>query len=402
MERMRLLVIATAIILAFNVTTAKAALIKVSYEEIQTQADIILLGRVTGSTSKQGSGEILPYQQKHVSVQHYYKGSGSQSLDVKVLGGDSMWVEDQPELSIGTTYVLFLWADGHGNYIVYGGPQGALVVSGGVATNFSYKLRVTDSELIPVPASGVSVSSAQNATYPMVHEPADFILYVGDVYEPGYWNFHVVFRGVSGLAMGLVSEQEVSDFVYSGSYNHVPFSHNFTASGTYQVEVDGKVLGEVEVRPPNPQVTLSWAEFSDTPLHVYEPFTMRVGSIPNIAGEYRAFAVITPRKSGIEPFDWSYASYRSDSNWFTFHFDVREPGNYTVTIWQGGVMQLTKTMEVLPALEVIAAEPAITGVPAERTYLLPEYSWLLPLLLAAIVLVTIIGVLLRRRESNRE
>jgi hypothetical protein len=271
---------------------------------------------------------------------------------VKELGGDlgngnSIWVEDQPELSVGTTYVLFLKADGYGNYYVYGGPEGGLAVVDGVASNSMYTLQVSDSGLIPVPASNVSVTGFHNETYPITNGPTTLEIKVGGGTKFGYWTFHVTFDGVSGKAKGYVSEDTVSDFVYGyGSY--VSFSHNFTVPGVYSVIVDGVSCGQLEVKPGGSQMHLTWAEFSSEPLFVDEPITLRVGSIPsNVTGEYRAVAVVTPRLDEADPYLESYASYSRDSPWFTFNFLMREPGKYTVTIWQIGVKQLARKFMVV-------------------------------------------------------
>ncbi len=353
MSRTPFLVLTVALVFALTISASNASLIGLNYGEIQPRSDLIVLGRVTGSTSLNFPGDISPYQLRHVSVQQYYKGDGPQTIDVKELGGEvgggvSIWVEDQPELAVGKTYVLFLVEDGHGYYSVLGGPQGALSVEGGVARNFSYILTVTDSGLVPVKAEGVSVAGLQNSTMPIVNDPTDMLIQVGSVDKTGYWTFNVSFKGISGEAEGLSTQQAVSDFILGDGYN-VLFSHNFTAPGSYSVEIDGTNLGQVEVRPPHSQVKLSWMHFSDSMFFVNQPITLRVGAIPaNMTGEYRAITMVNPPTEGVEPFYWSYASYSYDSNWFTFHFSFREAGNYTVAVWQGGVRQITRSITVLP------------------------------------------------------
>ncbi len=95
------------------------------------------------------------------------------------------------------------------------------------------------------------------------------------------------------------------------------------------------------------QLSLRYIEFSDDIFFVGEPITMRVGPIrSNQTGEYKAVAVVTPQIGGVEPSCESSASYSKDSNWFTFNFVLRETGNYTITIWQGGVKQLTREISV--------------------------------------------------------
>jgi hypothetical protein len=355
MMKSQLALLTALLFLALTLPTSSASLTRLTYDQIQSQSDLIVLGKVTGSISHTDSGNDtgnVPYLIRHVQVQQYYKGSGSQSIDVKELGGDlgywnSVWVEDQPELSVGTTYVLFLKADGYGSYYVYGGPEGALAVVDGVASNSVYALRVADSGLVPVPASNVSVAGFFNETYTITNGPTTLEIKVGGGTEFGYWTFHVTFDGVSGEAKGLVSEDKVSDFVYGyGSY--VSFSHNFTVPGVYRVVVDGVSCGQLEVKPGGYQMHLTWAEFSSEPLFVDEPITLRVGSIPsNMTGEYRAVAVVTPRLDEADPYYESYASYTRDSNWFTFNFLMREPGNYTLTIWQNGVKQLARKFMVI-------------------------------------------------------
>ncbi|MGD0804430.1 MAG: hypothetical protein ABSA11_10205 [Candidatus Bathyarchaeia archaeon] len=97
------------------------------------------------------------------------------------------------------------------------------------------------------------------------------------------------------------------------------------------------------------QLSLRYIEFSSDIFFVGEPITMRVGPIrSNQTGEYSATAVITPQIGGVEPFYESYALYSADSNWFTFNFVLGEAGNYLITVWQGGVKQLTREISVYP------------------------------------------------------
>jgi hypothetical protein len=413
MARLRLIVIILAISLALTAPTTKASLIGFTYEQIQSGADLILLGKVTGSTSHIGTDSsigVIPYLLRNVTVEHYYKGDGPTSIEVKELGGSlggggSVWVEDQPELSIGTTYVLFLREGDDGFNYVFGGPQGALPVVDGVAKNFAYMLRVTDLGLIPFPAENVRVNDFQNRTYPIANDPAALEIHFDEGVAPGYWTFHVAFAGISGEATGILSKQEVSDFIHGGP-SFVLFDHNFTAPGDYTVAVDGVSLGTLNVQESRPQVTLSWAVFSSDMFFVGDPITMRVGSIrSNQTGEYRAISVVTPRVGGVEPFYQSYATYSADSNWFTFHFDLKEAGNYTISVWQGGEKQLTREISVnLPPSTSVgpkaradtsaeaaraAEEAARAAQTSEFQNILPQndLSWIMILLLALFIAV---------------
>jgi len=373
MSSTRLIPLAATVLFALTQFTANASLVGLTYEQIKTQADLILLGTVTGTSQGISISTIgvLPCQNRHISVQRYYKGTGPENIDVRELGGSlgggvDMWVEDQPELQVGATYVLFITMyDGY--YSVLSGPQGALRVEDGVASNFSYTLQVSDSGLTPLKAEGIFVTGVQNRTYPVAKDPADLEIHIGEITEPGYWTFNTTFTGVSGEAAGRFEEQAVSYFIHAGP-SFVVFSHNFTALGTYCVAVDGVDFGSVEVRPPQPQLILSWASFNDVWFAVDEPVTLRVGSIPaDMTGEYKAVAVVTPKTEGIEPFYLSYAMYSSDMDWFTFHFIFREAGNYTVSIWQGGVKQLTRSISVGPVTStgVGVANPYASSEAAE-------------------------------------
>ena len=356
MARPQLIVLILAISFSLTTSAARGSLVGFTYEQIQSQAGLILLGTVTGSTSQPGTEstiDMVPYLLRNVTVERYYKGDGPKSIEVKELGGPldgggSVWVEDQPELSIGTTYVLFLRQGDDGLNYVFGGPQGALPVVDGVARNFAYILKVTESGLVPFPAEKVKVNGFQNRTYPIVNDPVELEIHFDDGAVPGYWTFHVAFTGISGEATGVLSEQEVSDFIHGGP-SFVLFDHNFTAPGSYTVTIDGVSLGTLDVQDPRPQVTLSWVEFSSGMFFVGEPITMRVGAIrSNQTGEYRAISVVIPHLEGVEPFYQSYATYSADSNWFTFNFELKEAGNYSITVWQGGEKQLTREISVNP------------------------------------------------------
>ncbi len=217
-------------------------------------------------------------------------------------------------------------------------------------------------------AENVKVSGFQNRTYPIVNDPAEMEIRLNDGATPGYWTFHVSFTGVSGDATGITSKQDVSDFILGGT-SFILFDHNFTAPGSYSVAIDEVSLGTMNVKDPRPQVTLSYVDFSPEEFFGVGSITMRVGPIrSNQTGEYRAIAVITPRLEGVEPFYQSYASYSKDSNWFTFNFELKEVGNYTITVWQGGVKQLTRVISVYPPTST-GGGPANpdTSVEAART-----------------------------------
>ncbi len=326
---------------------------------------MVLLGTVTSSSGYKG--DWVPYQLKEVTVGRYFKGGSGQTQTVKELGGElgdgtSVWVEDQPELSVGTTYLLFLSYGEDGWLYVVGGPQGAMPVREGVAENAVAALKVTDSGLVPVQAEDVRATGFQNRTQAMVNEPTEMeIDCFNNGTRNGFYTFNVAFKGISGEAEGISSEQKVGSFVWRSQPTYSPFVevfyHNFTLSGSYNVSVDGIPFGSVDVVDPEPRLSLSWVSFPSyslpSDLTVDMPITIRVGPIrPDQAGEYRAIAVVSPRTDGIEPFYASYASYSADRDWFTFNFVVREPGNYTVTIWQGGERQLTSKLSVYPQISL--------------------------------------------------
>jgi len=95
------------------------------------------------------------------------------------------------------------------------------------------------------------------------------------------------------------------------------------------------------------QLSLKYIEFSDDIFIVGEPIMVRVGPIwSNQTGEYKAVAVVTPQIGGAESSYVSNASYSRDSNWFAFNFVLRDVGNYTIAVCQGGVKQLTREISV--------------------------------------------------------
>ncbi len=360
MRRLGFALLLVVVLLALIAPISKAMMVRLTYEQLWVDSDTIALGKVTGSTNHADGGTA--YQLREVAIERYYKGERGQTLIVKELGGDlgggiSEWVEDQPELSVGITYLLFLEEGGNGYSYVVGGPQGAMPVRDGVAEGLMATLRVTDSGLVPVQAESVIVTGFQNRTRAIVNMPAEMeIDCVNAGTMGGFWTFNVTFEGISGEAAGVISEQNVSEFVGMTGPDHpfpAVFYHNFTAPGRYKVSVDGSRFGLVNVAGPSSQLSLSWADFSSEMIFMSDvlfedvPITMYVGPIPsNQTGDYLAVAVISPLTEGIEPFYTSWSPYPRESNWFTFHFVVEEPGDYMVTVWQGGVKQLTQNMTV--------------------------------------------------------
>jgi hypothetical protein len=349
-----ILIISVAFILP--TATTRASLIGYTYDQIQYESDLIILGRVTGSTN------YLAYQLRRVAVECYLKGNGPPIIEVKELGGDigggiSIWVEDQPELSIGTTYVLFLTQRNGFNYIT-GGPQGALKVEGDVARNARYALRVTNTGLVPVATDEVTPTGFTNRTALVARDPAMLVIFYNDEGPiPGYWTFNVTFVGASGEAAGITEERHLSDFLMSREQGAQGFYQNFTAPGHYRLIVDGAALGELEVGPPNLQIPLVKVTITPNPT-VGEVISFNVtAGKANVSGELRAIVAVSPIREGAEPFYQSYADCRAGyPQFFGFNMVIREAGNYTLTFWQNGVKQMTREITVDP-MSVPGASP---------------------------------------------
>lgn len=148
------------ILLCSAIVTYHGALVEMDVSDLWREADVVLIGDVLNITTHQGDRGTI-YRRVLVEVERYHKNPlNTSQVDIHVLGGVigniSCWVEDQPELEVGETVLVFLAhhpeehplykAEG---YDVVGELQGKFTVAEGVAKNARVTLKLTDSLGLP-------------------------------------------------------------------------------------------------------------------------------------------------------------------------------------------------------------------------------------------------------------
>ena len=122
--------------------SAHGLMIEIPYEQLWEESDTVVLGTVTGTTHH-GMLSGMIYRIVTLSVESFYKNPlDAETLFIRVEGGElgdrGVWVEDQPEFSVGERALVFLAEtdqthEGETVYRVYGLFQGKFTVEGDVA-----------------------------------------------------------------------------------------------------------------------------------------------------------------------------------------------------------------------------------------------------------------------------
>jgi len=343
------------LILAVSITVVAPSLcpqadyVGFSLDYMMTHADFIVVGNVYGAVE---NDTFATYHLVRFAVERYYKGDGPQLIEIRLEGGPGMWTEDQPNLVVGASYLLFLRAN-NGFIEVYSGLGGAARIEGGVASNGQYAIRVTDSGFVKVPGSHVTPTGFRNNTDLIAHDLAWLVItYDNAGPTPGYWTFHVRFEGMSDEANGVVEYSEPSGFLLFPKEGVFAFYHNFTASGRYRVSIDGKELCDIDVDVPHTQVPIVGISTTAKLLSDKEITVKANAGKSTVTGELKTTLVVMP-PSGTSVYYSNYTKcYEGYPNEFDFRVVFPEGGDYALTVWQNGVKQLSTTVTVQQAINL--------------------------------------------------
>ena len=130
------------------------AMVKLDLDTLWDESDAAVLGTVTRIENHMGARGLI-YRIIIIQVEdHFIQPSNKTTVRVRIEGGEigdiGVWVEDQPEISVGEHVFLFLYTpeevEGDYDFLVYGCIQGKFSVNGAVA-----KSRTGDSFTIPKP-----------------------------------------------------------------------------------------------------------------------------------------------------------------------------------------------------------------------------------------------------------
>ncbi len=120
-----------------------ALMLRKSIEELTSQADSILIGKVEKIESRWNEEKTLIYTYVTISVSQYTKALSSanqfEEIIVKVRGGEvgdiGLRVSDTPEFRVGEEVFLFLKREEVSTFLVAGLFQGKYTIEDGIARN---------------------------------------------------------------------------------------------------------------------------------------------------------------------------------------------------------------------------------------------------------------------------
>jgi len=142
MKKVMVIIVMLALIPTVNVY---GAMVKLDLDTLWAESDSAVLGTVTGIETCRGARGMI-YRIIIINVEdHFIQTSDSTTVRVRIEGGEigstGVWVEDQPEISIGEHVFLFLYApdavEGDYDFLVYGSVQGKFIVNGEVAKSIT-------------------------------------------------------------------------------------------------------------------------------------------------------------------------------------------------------------------------------------------------------------------------
>jgi hypothetical protein len=231
-----------------TVLPVSAAMVRLPFEQLMSESDIIITGNTTDVTQ---SGI---YQYFRVEIENYYKSPETDStIYVKVKGGQGMWFEDQPELKVGKKYLLFL-TDTDESYLsnpvytVYGLFQGVYTVESGFATGHPSNLIVTEDSISLAPPGNLSMVKFWFPEDLPVHELDTALMeFQNNGGQTIHRQYNVLFKGVEGPCIGIDTSEKIDVHVHAGGGTQKGIEVNFTLPGVYDVFLNNTFVEQVTV-----------------------------------------------------------------------------------------------------------------------------------------------------------
>ena len=386
--------------------SAHGLMIEIHYEQLWEESDTIVLGTVTGITHH-GMLSGMIYRIVTLSVESFYKNPlDAETLFIRVEGGElgdrGVWVEDQPEFSVGERALVFLAEtdqthEGETVYRVYGLFQGKFTVEGDVAhAPDGLYLNISGQEFQPMPEGNIALAElvipGNRTVYEVIYGSIGFINTGG---QGASRNVTITYRGVQGPCEGYENGTTMWVGVGPGGYTGSELRLNFTLPGGYVAFVDaepattftiheagymneGYGFSDLTFDPPEPvagqmvNVSFRVSTTMDTPseciymLKILPPDAMDTWDNP----------LSIPMMSSTSPGEAAV-------NWYSFHPDAT--GAYRVVVWHRGLRVLDETITV-------AAAPETGEPPEERPTEIPGSP------ASALLAGAAVAALIRRRR----
>jgi len=347
-------------------------MIEIPYEQLWEESDTIVLGTVTGITHH-GMLSGMIYRIVTLSVERFYKNPlDAETLFIRVEGGElgdrGVWVEDQPEFSVGERALVFLAEtdqthEGETVYRVYGLFQGKFTVEGDVAhAPDGLYLNISGQEFQPMPEGNVVLAElvipGNRTVYEVIYGSIGFINTGG---QGASRNVTVTYRGVQGPCEGYENGTTMWVGVGPGGYTGSELRLNFTLPGGYVAFVDaepattftiheagymneGYGFSDLSFEPPEPvagqmvNVSFRVSTTMDTPSEcIY-----RLKILPPEGMDAWDNPLSIPMMSHTSPGEAAV-------NWYNFHPNAE--GVYKVVVWHRGLRVLEETVTVAVAQE---------------------------------------------------
>lgn len=377
MDRRMLL---TLFLVGMLTPSARGIMVEIPYEQLWEEADTVVLGTVTGITHH-GTSTGTIYRIVTFSVEGFYKNPlDAEILFIRVEGGElgdrGMWVEDQPEFSVGERALVFLAEtdqthEGETVYRVYGLFQGKFTVEGDVA-HAPGGVYLNMSGLEPQPMTEGDVVLAElvipgnRTVYEVIYGGIGFINTGG---QGASRNVTVTYRGVQGSCEGYENGTTMWVGVGPGGYTGFELRLNFTLPGVYVASVDavpaatftiheagymseGYVFSGLTFDPPEPvaEETVNVSLRVSTTMDAPSECIYRLKILPPEAVDAWGNPLSIPMMSSTSPGEAAV-------NWYSFHPDAA--GAYRVVVWHRGLRVLDETVTVAAAPET--SEPPGEG-----------------------------------------
>jgi len=352
--------------------SAHGLMIEIPYDQLWEESDTVVLGTVTGITHH-GTLTGMIYRIVTLSVESFYKNPlDSENLFIRVEGGEigsmGVWVEDQPEFSVGERTLVFLAEtdqthEGETVYRVYGLFQGKFTVEGDVAHALGgLYLNISGLEFQPMPEGNVVLAElvipGNRTVYEVIYGSIGFINTGG---QGASRNVTVTYRGVQGPCEGYENGTTMWVGVGPGGYTGSELRLNFTLPGVYVASVDAEPATTFTIHEAG--YMSECYSFSDLTFDPPEPMagqmvkvSFRVSTTMDTPSEciYR-LKILPPEGMDAwdNPLSIPMMSHTSPGeaavNWYNFHPNAE--GVYNVVVWHRGLRVLEETVTVAVAQE---------------------------------------------------
>ncbi len=246
-KRLNKLILIPLIVSIFPVPSVSSlSLIKLTYDDLYTNADHVILGTVVTET------DFQTYTYYTMKVENSYKNTFEETT-IQILG--KTLFNDYPEyrtkLSPEKQYLLFLtdtmteYQDSK-VYEVYGVTQGVFRVEDEIASNGIFNILINDDE--------IRIADDGHIVFKSIEFPNDMTVYDFREIDLQFYNeggqfigqkFNVSFIGSSNTSLGEKVSKIVRVKEYAGRSTSAKITLNMTKPGLYSIFVNGTYIEDV-------------------------------------------------------------------------------------------------------------------------------------------------------------